>query len=380
MSYNPAQQYRPASFGGCAFEVIEVRDQFGHRFSIHEYPERDIPWAEGLGRQVRIFRFRAAIWGEDHVEQARKIIEKAECGVTERLVHPIWGEYDCKLINAYPSHKPCSRDGETLLDLQFVEAGEFIYPSVTPFQGRSIAGVLSGAVDIFSATISFDLSSTINPTLFAFIGAAVTNLRTLFGSSVNWNSRTIGVSNLLDSAIANPEQYTADSFVDVIRRSIESIYADAQTPAQALSALCGLLDYEEGASGAACEYALYIRLTALSYAAQSGIDTGYTNPVEAIAFMECLIGHIERDLQIAADKCFDQIVDQLETLAAAIARDYKFVAFGLPPVLSADCGGAPLLVSAYNLFGNLDTLDNFEQLNSVQDAMFMPRNVLYQEQ
>ena len=46
------ENLRPASFRGVAFEVGSHSESGGRRVELHEYPLRDAPYAEDLGKKI----------------------------------------------------------------------------------------------------------------------------------------------------------------------------------------------------------------------------------------------------------------------------------------------------------------------------------------
>ena len=57
----------PASFRGVPFAVQASDAGIGRRIALHQYPGRDDPWAEDIGRQARRWRFRGFIVDSDVV-------------------------------------------------------------------------------------------------------------------------------------------------------------------------------------------------------------------------------------------------------------------------------------------------------------------------
>ena len=47
------EDLRPASFRGVSFQVDVASLSAGRRVQVHEYPQRDQPWVEDLGRATR---------------------------------------------------------------------------------------------------------------------------------------------------------------------------------------------------------------------------------------------------------------------------------------------------------------------------------------
>ena len=55
----------PASFRGAQFAVTNSETSGGRRIVVHQYPGRNTPWAEDMGRGVRRFRLTGFILNGD---------------------------------------------------------------------------------------------------------------------------------------------------------------------------------------------------------------------------------------------------------------------------------------------------------------------------
>jgi prophage DNA circulation protein len=81
-----------ASFRGVPFNVDTAERQGGRRGVTHEYPFRDEPFREDLGRQVRKFTVEGHVIGPDYLTTKQRLINALESpsGPGE-LVHPYYG-------------------------------------------------------------------------------------------------------------------------------------------------------------------------------------------------------------------------------------------------------------------------------------------------
>ncbi len=61
------ENLRPASFRGVPFGVLDSTYEGGRRHAIHEYPQRDNPFVEDLGRRAESIRLEAFILGDDYM-------------------------------------------------------------------------------------------------------------------------------------------------------------------------------------------------------------------------------------------------------------------------------------------------------------------------
>lgn len=86
----------PASFRGVGFWVDQAKTPVGHKGQLHEYPQRDQPFFEGLGQQAKIHDLTAFIVGADCLEQRDKLLKALEQGSGE-LVHPWLGRMQVKV-------------------------------------------------------------------------------------------------------------------------------------------------------------------------------------------------------------------------------------------------------------------------------------------
>lgn len=90
---------RQASFRGVPFAVTAEETSHGRRTAIHEYPYRDTPWIEDLGRGTRKMTIRgfliqdSVVYGGGSVIQQRlALIAACEQKGAATLIHPTLGE------------------------------------------------------------------------------------------------------------------------------------------------------------------------------------------------------------------------------------------------------------------------------------------------
>ncbi|SMF77453.1 Mu-like prophage DNA circulation protein [Tistlia consotensis] len=119
---------RPASFRGVPFHVDGGDKDLGRRVVTHEYPLRNQPAHEDLGRKVRSFTVEAILVGDDVTAQLQSLETAVEAAGAGRLVHPVYGELQVVVTAA--RSRWSTREGRVArLDLTVQEAGELIYPS-----------------------------------------------------------------------------------------------------------------------------------------------------------------------------------------------------------------------------------------------------------
>lgn len=149
----------PASFRGVSFYVDSSDISAGRRTVTHEFPQRDEPFTEDLGRAARLYRFEAFVLGDDCIAQAKKLRDALEKPGAATLVHPELGELQViALPGANMNFSQAMRS--VRFSLAFIEAGINAFPTqegATQSVSRSAAdGLMSAAVDSFANAINLD--------------------------------------------------------------------------------------------------------------------------------------------------------------------------------------------------------------------------------
>ncbi len=90
-----------ASFRGVPF-FVETGDRTGGRRAVvHEFPYRDDPFVEDLGRKARPFRIEGYVVGDDYMAQRDALLDALEnVAGTGELVHPSYGVLRVVCLNA----------------------------------------------------------------------------------------------------------------------------------------------------------------------------------------------------------------------------------------------------------------------------------------
>jgi prophage DNA circulation protein len=187
---------RPASFRGVRFLVDTSETTGGRRNILHEYPYKDQPYTEDMGRKAREYTFDAFVIGDDHEDRRRRLLEAIEFNANPgTLVHPIFGSV--RVIPGPVRHRYDNKESRIeYFQLTFYEAGENRFPDAS-FDTRQ--AVADAASIVQSAAIS------------AFVD--------------NYRVRETPEFVLKDA------KRNADEMVNTIRRSIEAVQLESnKTP------------------------------------------------------------------------------------------------------------------------------------------------------
>ncbi|WP_418162862.1 DNA circularization protein [Pantoea vagans] len=140
-----------ASLRGIAFKVDSDEATFGRRVQVHEYPNRDKPWAEDLGRATRRFSVQAYLIGDDFFEQRNRLIEAIEKPGSCTLVHPYYGEMTVVVDDAIRVSHSQSEGRMCRISFSFVESGELSFPTAGLATGQKLSDSVSFLDDAISS-------------------------------------------------------------------------------------------------------------------------------------------------------------------------------------------------------------------------------------
>ena len=158
------QKLREASYRGVSFYVNEATMSAGRRVVLHEYPQRDKPYVEDLGRATRKITERCFVCGEDYIEQTQKILEVLEKPGSGTLIHPWLGQMTVTPTEVSTVSYVNGQERYATFSLTFVEAGELSYPTAaqdTASQLKSMADeIQKGVIESFLDKISLEPFTT----------------------------------------------------------------------------------------------------------------------------------------------------------------------------------------------------------------------------
>lgn len=134
----------PATFRGVPFAVRASSGQYGRRVALHQYPGRDDPWAEDLGRAARRWRFTGFLVTGDKVYaggpvalQRALLIAACEAKGSGTLTHPTLGLLTVA-VESCTVTDPLEAGTYSELEIVFVEAGKQKFPQILVSSGSKL--------------------------------------------------------------------------------------------------------------------------------------------------------------------------------------------------------------------------------------------------
>jgi len=181
------KRLRQASFKGAAFHVEQQGRASGRRTVLHEYPKRDMPYAEDMGLVARRYQVTGYViqrWsprqGASHgampfnYDLARDaLIAALESEGPGRLVDPYSNRvgpemYQCE---RYTMTETRERGGYAQFDMLFVEAGAAAFGAINTNSLQNIFNTAQNSTTAAARQLNRQLSALNKPTNLAFQSA-----------------------------------------------------------------------------------------------------------------------------------------------------------------------------------------------------------------
>lgn len=199
-----SEQLQPASFRGVPFEVEASGITVGRRTVVHEYPQRDRPYVEDLGRATRNITLQCFVVGSDYLKQAQALMHELEEPGPGTLIHPWLGEMEVTITSVSELQFDQGL-GVASVTITATEAGDLEFPAVTADEDtealEAADAVEKSAVDKFCE--DFDLSTINDWVDSALEGSLLDALNFVSAGDLGkLFDYAEGVANLADKAMA----------------------------------------------------------------------------------------------------------------------------------------------------------------------------------
>lgn len=370
---------RKASFRGVEFHYEGTDGDFGRRLARHEYPQRDVPFIEDMGRKAREHTVEAYLLEPDHMARAQALIAACEAAGPGTLVHPYLGSLQA-VCTACRQRFTTREGGMARFTLTFVEAGENIYPrpaantaSVVGTKADAAAsdvrGVFAGgfAVDGWPAHVAEAARAVLGDAGAAVAAALLPSVAR--GSPLAGFRRALDLLTLDAASLVQAPATLASRVASLMRLVAGEDAAGAPTAAWLGLSRFGAdlaavpLTTASRRAEAANQTALaaLTRRLALTEAARAIAAAPFESHREAVAAREDFAARVDEETATADDTSYRALTG----LLAAVVRDVAARAPGLPRILEYSPATArPVLAIAHDLYGDdpAEVPDRFDQI------------------
>ena len=389
-------QYRQGSFRGVPFRTQEMEGKTGRRIELHEFPQRDEPFPEDLGRRARQFTFDCFVAGDDCYAERDRLIDACEAEGAGSLVHPTRGQM--RVVCLECEYSESGVDGGIVeFRLTFAEAGSqpdapvavdtgrqltaltdkidaqapalfadrFDVAGMPDFVSRAAADIITGAVDIAAKVAA--VQSGVGPALHAFeagLKLLPTDAIALARAPLQLGRTLIGFIHGVSALGGNA------------RRRIDAVSRLADY-AENLPEVIGATAprHVERANQAALQTLLLTGATA--GLARIIADMDFASYDDAVALRDATADRLDRYALKIADQGDDAGAGAIDDMRRAIVRDVTARGGSLARIFRYEpLVSLPALVIAQRIYGDparvIDRADEIVSRNRITHPGFVP--------
>lgn len=385
-----ADNLRAASFRGAPFKVEAHDAQGGRRTVKHEFPMRDKPFIEDMGRRAKEFTIDAYVVGDDYMAARDRLMRACDEAGPGELVHPYLGTLRV-VCTGWSLRESKSEGRMARFALSFVESGEAEYPSDTfdPLAASSAAAdaAKTAAVDDFASTFSVeglpDFAVEDAKALLAEAGSAINYVaragNSLASGQVGFGATVGAFLNSLDSLVRSPRSLAGQFF-----GLIESAAALFDVPRDSVRMLTKMFNFGAAVrnvpltTGTRRTQATnrtavvqLVRRAAIIEAARQAPAAEYETVEDAQGVRDSIADQL--DAQIEDPSASDDVFTSLQGLRTAVVRAVPPENIALPRLVSVTpTTTTPALVLAYDLYEDATREAEIVTRNRVKHPGFVP--------
>lgn len=384
---------RPASFRGVPFFVDTSQFTSGRRAIMHEFPDRDSPYTEDLGRVGRTFKVEGHILGDDYFETKQNLLNAVDTFGPGELIHPYYGTLLVQ-CGAFSIDEDTKEGRIAKISFQFYEAGDNTYPKAVDDKQAQIADKTASAKEASKNAFDSVYSIAKAPghvvdSARAQVNKAADTFKTATKGVVLVAEETAnlayGIRNLkaeVNDLMKAPEQLSKrlqDNF-ELLKKAIAS-------PIDRKKAVSSFSNFGKDVPPVAPTTpnrvreqqntdALnnLLRRTATADEVEQATLSTYDSTDSAVAERERLTGQIEELLLNSSDS--DDVFSSFEDLNAAMVRVLPDDDSNLPNIQTVSTTETgPSLVLAYDTFETPDAESDLITRNAIRHPGFVPGGI-----
>lgn len=385
-----------ASFRGVAFGVVEHENSGGRRLARFEFPYRDEPFVQDLGRKAHGFSVSAFVVGDDYMAARDRLLDALEAEGPGRLVHPWLGERTVR-VDSYSLSESAAAGGMAVFRLAFVEAGAALYPSASDDTAAVVSKSADDTAAAAQAALDASLTLAAQPSFVTASAASavqslvstVSSARSAVGDAAAW-ARRISTLSALDAtdlaalAADGAVSATLDMLFSDCGAGVDPLDADASgaftsTRCAEMLAIARAVSLPAAPTIAtaarATDYANrlaladFTRVSAVAEACRSSATATISSAAEANSLRRSLCSAIDTAQATAGDASYAA----LTALRASVVRDLAARAKAAPAAVSfTPRASLPVLALAHDVHQGAGRPDELLARNAIRHPGFVP--------
>lgn len=378
----------PGSFRDVPFFVDVGQLSGGRRTAVHEYPMRDTPYAEDLGRKARTFSFDCYVVGPDYIDARNALLDALEQAGPGELVHPLHGLRRV-ICTDYAVRESRSEGGFARFSLAFVEAGHESFPSSLVDHAAAVSAGANGVLDAAGAALedgfsvaglpqwAVDRASSMVTAAAEIAEKALGPMRATYQAAAKIRAGIVSITTRVDALVRSPGALVQDF------RNLLSGFADGsddrRASMDALDAIYRDLPGDRGPTTTATReraednrqmLRAYIQQAALAEMCRLAPGRAYESVDEALAVRDTLADRLDAQAEAAAD---DDLFAALLKLRGELVQAVPGDAMSLPRLVTVERPATvPAIVLAYDLYEDASRAAEIIARNRIRHPLFVP--------
>ena len=369
-------QFLPASFKGFSFEATSASSEHGRRGAEGEFPfGEDTAYAD-MGRRIRTYALQARFVTNDHVALANAFIAVCESQGPGDLVHPTRGIVTVACKKCAVKDELLEGYGITTVDLEFVEANDYLAGVGTNLFGMAIEPILAIAANILIngydvASSPFFERSRVTDEASRTLTAINTEFKKCIGISPSDNVWA-AVSKLVQASATQPTVYgtallwsnISDGLAAIDRYAVDgkSKYAAFKAVSNAV-ARTSPFQLNTGRNLNALYTAT--RLAAVAYMVRTATQTPATTMDAGLARLDEIITVVDQEVEAVRLSCEAATYINMRQFRADTFNILSHQAYYLPATVIYQFNKqVSSMVAAYRIYGDAKRFADIEAQNA----------------
>lgn len=326
------------SFRGVEFHLDGHEGEIGRRVAVHEFPGRDKPLTEDLGRKARVFSVDAFVMGADYMAQRNALMQAVEQAGPGELVHPYLGRMRATVVDCKVS-ETTKAGGMARFAIKFIDASGADFKVVAVSTPDQVAAKAVVAFESANAAFQAKYNTAKRPDVVArgaagalgglagAVAAAASTVRAELAPLAELQRQVDDVRAAVGTLVYAPAS-VAQAAAGMVQQLVRSV---ANGPADALSLAKTLWRFGSlrlapsygsvtaaAAASNAVEFAVFVRAAAVTEAARALAKVGFDSYDAAAAQREEFGAVVDELLDATTD---DATFDAMRGLRAEVLRD-----------------------------------------------------------
>ncbi|RXE49219.1 DNA circularization protein [Chromohalobacter israelensis] len=352
----------------------------GRRTEVHEYPLRDDPYVEDLGRATRPWQITGYLIGEDYDIERNRLADALELPGAFEMRHSYYGTHRVVVIGEPRITETTREGGMARVSMNVLRADDAPrYPTaVTDTQTRVADAASESRLaildDFIAAYDVVQLAANRVAAVETAILDAIDSVTGFIGDITNTIARVIRTPAELGAAIMSAIGEVGDMLGEPGRALgvYEALFDAGETPRVGYEVSFSAPEDARLAAEAQTAAVTLIRRTAAIEAARVASEGSYTASQDAVEAVEIVHRGITEQLAGSVPP-LPQTARRLVTLRAAVVEDLRQRSAALPELRQYTLNARmPALVIAQRLYGDALRADDIVSRNRVRHPSWVP--------